>query len=47
MKINLLGGDDEARSSLASSQRRLNLYSELTDPKQGEPGSLTHYPTPA
>jgi hypothetical protein len=46
MKINLLGGDDEARSSLASSQRRLNLYSELTDPKQGEPGSLTHYPTP-
>lgn len=46
MKINLMGGDAQARSVLASDQRRLNVYSEMTDPKQGEPAEVTWYPTP-
>lgn len=46
MKISLTGADSQARSTLASSQRTLNLYAEATDPKQTEPGEVTHYLTP-
>lgn len=46
MKIDLLGGDYQPRSIIASTQRRLNLYSEMIDPKQGEPAQVVHYPTP-
>lgn len=46
MKISLTGSDTQSRSVLASAQRRLNMYAELTDPNQGEPGQITHYPTP-
>lgn len=46
MKISLLGGDSPSRSTLASCQRRLNMYSEATDQKQGEPGQITLYPRP-
>lgn len=46
MRLELKGGDARPRSVLASTQRRLNMYAELTDPRQGEPFTVTHYPTP-
>jgi hypothetical protein len=46
LRINLTGGDSQARSVVASTQRRLNVYAELSDPKTGEPGQVTWYPTP-
>jgi hypothetical protein len=46
MKINLTGSDVQTRSVIGSAQRCLNLYIEAVDQKQGEPGPVTHYPTP-
>lgn len=46
MKLELTGGDARSRSVLASTQRRLNMYAELTDPRLSEPGKTTHLPTP-
>lgn len=41
-----MGTDYQPRSVLASCQRRLNVYAEMIDPKQGEPGQVVWYPTP-
>lgn len=46
MRIDLLGGDAQPRSSLAANQRRLNLYTEATDSLENEPGKVTLLPTP-